>query len=48
MIKCKWENQVKKAELRCGRPRVRLYVGWIGDKVGYKTSANNWKEMGGS
>jgi len=41
MIKCKWEKQVKKAELQWGRSRTRLYVGSIGDKVGNKTGANN-------
>ena len=32
---------MKKVELMWGRPRVKLYVGSIGDKVGYRTSANN-------
>jgi len=41
MIKCKWENHVKKAELQWRRPRMRMYVGSIGDKVENKTSANN-------
>jgi hypothetical protein len=32
-IKCKWENQVKKAALRVGgKGRTRLYVGSIGYK----------------
>jgi hypothetical protein len=41
MSKCKWEKHVKKAELEWGRPRTKLYVGPIGDKVGNKTRANN-------